>query len=101
MHPIQHFTPAVLAAVIRRQPPSDGRTALAWQIAVGAALARATTVRLVDGILTVRAADSRWVTEIEAARDTVLRRLQDLLGPDAVRRVTVEREPRTWKSRNA
>ena len=100
MQPIQHFTPAVLAAIIRRQPPSDGRTALAWQIAVGAALARATTVRLADGVLTVRAADSRWVTEIEAARDTVLRRLQDLLGPDAVSRVTVEREPRTWKSRN-
>ena len=66
---------------------------LAWQVAVGAALARATTVRLADGVLTVRAADPRWVTEIEAARDTVLRRLQDLLGPDAVE-VGVDRGPR-------
>ena len=45
MRPIQQFTPAVLAEVIRRQPPSEGRTTLAWQVAVGAAIARATTVR--------------------------------------------------------
>jgi hypothetical protein len=91
MQSIQQFTPSVLAEVIRRQPSSDGRTNIAWQIAVGTKLARVTSVRLSAGVLTVSAGDSRWVTEIEAARETVLRRLQDLLGPDAVRRISLER----------
>ena len=59
MRPIQQLTPSVLAAVIRRQPHSDGRTMLAWQIAVGPQLARATTVRLADRVLTVGASDPR------------------------------------------
>ena len=92
MQPIQQFTPAVLAEVIRRQPSSDGRTNIAWQIAVGTKLARVTSVRLSERVLTVSASDSRWVTEIEAARETVLRRLQDLLGPDAVKRISLERK---------
>jgi hypothetical protein len=95
MLPIQRFTPAVLAEVIRRQPPSDGRTRIAWQIAVGAKLARATTVHLSQGVLTVSAADCRWITEIEAAREIVLRRLQELLGRESVARIQVERTPAT------
>jgi predicted nucleic acid-binding Zn ribbon protein len=91
MLPIQQLTSSVLAQIIRRQPPSDGRTTFAWQIAVGTTLARTTTVRLVDGVLTVSASDLRWVTEIKAARDIVLRRLQQLLGPDAVTKIRVER----------
>jgi hypothetical protein len=98
MEPIQQFTPSVLAEVIRRQPPSDGRTMLAWQIAVGTKLARATSVRLADRVLTVSAADPRWVTEIEAARDIVLRRLQQLLGPDAIGRISVQRKAHGSKS---
>jgi predicted nucleic acid-binding Zn ribbon protein len=94
MQPIQRFTPAVLAEIIRRQPPSNARTMVAWQIAVGAALARATTVHLADGVLTVSAGDSRWVTEIQAARDTVLRRLQELLGVEAVTKMRIEKETR-------
>ena len=92
MQPIQQFTPSVLAEVIRRQPASEGRTTIAWQIAVGAKLARATSVRLTDRVLTVSASDSRWVTEIEAAREIVLRRLQELLGSDAVARIRIERK---------
>src|SRR6476646_6515190 len=72
MRAIQQFTPAVLAEVIRRQPPSEGRTALAWQVAVGAAIARATTVQLADGVLTVTAKDPRWVADVEASRSIVL-----------------------------
>jgi predicted nucleic acid-binding Zn ribbon protein len=94
MLPIQEFTPPVLAEILRRQPPSDGRTILAWQIAVGAKLARTTTVRLADTVLTVSAADSRWVTEIEAARNVVLRRLQELLGAEAVTRIRIEHQTR-------
>jgi hypothetical protein len=91
MLPIQQFTPPVLAEMIRRQPSSDGRTRLAWQVAVGTKLARATSVQLAGGVLTVSATDPRWVAEIQAAREVVLRRLQDLLGPKAVSRISLER----------
>ena len=100
MFPIQRLTSSVLGEIIRRQPPSDGRTAFAWQVAVGPALARATTVRLTDAVLTVSASDARWVTEVEAARDIVLRRLQSLLGPEAVTRIKIESPgPAAWQKR--
>ena len=91
--PLQHFSSGVLAEVIRRQPSSPARTALAWQIAVGPALARATTVELVDGVLTVRSSDTRWALEIKRARGMVLTRLQDLLGASAITSLHVERDP--------
>ncbi len=90
MLPIQQLTPSVLGEIIRRQPPSEGRTRFAWQIAVGAALARATTVRLADGVLFVSASDARWITEIKGAREIVLRRVQHLLGADSVTRIRIE-----------
>jgi hypothetical protein len=89
MVPLQSFSTGVLADLIRRQPPSPGRTAFAWQLAVGPALARSTTVELQAGTLTVRARDPRWGREIERAADTILLRLQRLLGPDAVTEVEV------------
>ena len=90
MLPIQQLTGGVLGRILRRQPSSPGRTAFAWQIAVGPAVARATTVTLADGVLQVRAADERWAREIERASSLVLSRLQQLLGPDQVRAVRVE-----------
>jgi predicted nucleic acid-binding Zn ribbon protein len=99
MLPIQQLASSVLGEIIRRQPPSDARTTFAWQIAVGAALARATVVRLVDGVLTVSTSDLRWVTELEAARDIVLRRLQQLLGPDAVTKIRIESQTRPIRGR--
>ena len=89
MVPLQHFATNVLAEVVRRQPASPARTAFAWQIAVGAALARSTTVSLDGGVLRVRARDARWAREIERAADTILGRVQDLLGPAAVTRLDV------------
>lgn len=90
MVPLQHFATNVLAEVVRRQPASPARTAFAWQIAVGAALARSTTVSLDGGVLRVRARDARWAREIERAADTILERVQHLLGPAAVTRLDVE-----------
>jgi predicted nucleic acid-binding Zn ribbon protein len=89
--PIQQLTGGVLAQILRRQPSSPGRTQFAWQLAVGPALARSTTVTLRDGVLNVRAADERWGREIERASGIVLGRLQQLLGPEIVRAVRVER----------
>ncbi len=88
MIPLQHFSSGVVAGIVRRQPPSKERTAFAWQLAVGPALARATTVELdAQGLLTVRALDTRWTAELERARDAVLARMQGLLGPDEIRRI--------------
>jgi predicted nucleic acid-binding Zn ribbon protein len=80
---LNSVAPAVLAELIRRQPASKERTAFAWSIAVGPALARATTVELRNGVLTVVSRDARWAKEIERAKGTILVRLNQLLG-DAV-----------------
>jgi hypothetical protein len=91
MERVQQFAPALLAEILRRQPPSDARTALAWQVAVGTAVARATTVRLDKGRLIVTATDPRWIAEIERAREPVLHRMQHLLGPDSIRTISLSR----------
>ena len=85
MIPVQSFATGVIAEIVRRQPASRDRTNFAWQLAVGQALARATTVELSEGVLNVRAVDRRWIREIERARETVLAKMQHLLGADAVR----------------
>lgn len=87
MRPIQSVSSGVLAELIRRQPPSRARTSLAWQLAVGPTLARLTSVELERGTLTVRGSDRRWIAEISRARDVILPRLQQLLGPDQVARL--------------
>lgn len=89
MVPLQSFAAAVLADVIRRQPPSPARTAFAWEMAVGTALARSALVTLQDGVLRVRARDAHWAREIRRADATILQRLQQLLGSDAVRAIEI------------
>lgn len=93
MVPLQHFSAGVLAEVVRRQPPSPARTRFAWQLAVGPALARSTSVELNGGVLTVRPRDARWGPEITRAADTIVARLRELLGGGAVSRIVVEEPP--------
>ena len=38
-------------------------------------------------MLAVRAADARWIREIDRAQDIILSRLQHLLGPNVVSRL--------------
>lgn len=85
MQAFQSFAPAVLAEVIRRQPASKERTDFAWAVAVGPALARATTVELRNHNIIVCARDVQWARELERARDTILPRLQMLLGREVVK----------------
>jgi predicted nucleic acid-binding Zn ribbon protein len=87
MIPVHDFSTSVLAQIIRRQPPSQARTNFAWQLAVGQAVARATTVALTEGVLTVRAVDRRWIREIDPMRATVLEKLQHVLGTEQVTRI--------------
>ena len=89
MLPIQEFSTRILTEIIRRQPASKEKTRFVWQIVAGAALARVTTVDLVNGTLTVTCADERWLAEIKRARQTILERLQHLLGPDAIARLEI------------
>src|SRR4051812_32313908 len=87
MVPLQSFSSGVLAEIVRRQPASKERTNFAWQLAVGQALARATTVELCDRVLTVRAVDKRWIQEIDRAKASVMMKMQNILGSDQVTRI--------------
>ena len=92
MQSLHTFATSVLADMLRRQPSSPERTSFAWSVAVGPAIARATRVELAGDVLTVRARDQRWAHEIHRNRATVLARLQQLLGTQAVRDLSVLRE---------
>jgi hypothetical protein len=80
--PVQNIAAGVLAEIIRRQPSSRERTSFAWSVVAGPALARAATVDLRGGILYVTPKDDRWTRELHRAGDTLLARLQALLGPE-------------------
>jgi predicted nucleic acid-binding Zn ribbon protein len=80
VQPFQSFSAAVLAGVIRRQPPSSARTAFAWSVAAGPAMARAASVEARDGVLVVSPKDARWAREIERSSAMLLSRVQTLLG---------------------
>jgi len=41
-------------------------------------------------VLTVRARDPRWAGEIERAADTILKRMQHLLGAGSVVRIEIK-----------
>lgn len=84
MRSIQTFAGGVLAQIVRRQPPSPARTSFAWQLAVGPALARATSVEMEGTTLVVSARDPRWLKEITRARPAILPKLQELLGRDQI-----------------
>ena len=87
--PLQNVASGVLADIIRRQPASRERTAFAWTVAVGPALARAAAVSLDNTTLRVTPRDARWAREIERARPAILARLQALLGSDAVKDIHI------------
>ena len=103
MLPIQSFSTGVLAEIIRRQPASKEKTRLAWQLVAGPAIARVTSVGLTDGVLSVRCPDPRWTPELTRARDAILARLQQLLGPDVVKRLAISTTPdeSSWTRPNA
>ena len=84
MLPIQQFSSGVLAEIIRRQPPSPERANFAWQMAVGPAIARTTTIDLVDGVILVTARDAHWARAVERGAATILPRMQHLLGAQTI-----------------
>lgn len=87
---VQSFASNVLAEVLRKQPSSPARTAFAWQLAVGPAMARWTSVALANGVLRVTTRDPRYAPEIARNADTILLRLQQLLGAADVKRLKID-----------
>ena len=89
MIPVADVVPDALAAILRKAPLTPEKVAFAWRITVGAALDRATTVELRDAVLYVRAKDPAWRREVERSVGLIRRRLQALLGAEALRAVDI------------
>ena len=89
MRPLTYAIPGALLQLLRPAPLSDGKVAFAWNAAVGAALGRATAVKLEDGVLVVEAATAEWTREVTRSSGVILTRLQSLLGTEAITRIHV------------
>lgn len=90
MRPVRDFLDEQLAALVRTQPLTPGKVAFAWRLVAGAALHRATEVRLLeDGTLEVRAAAPQWTPELRRLAPDLLRGMTAVLGRDVVRRIRV------------
>jgi hypothetical protein len=90
MQPLGTLHSRVLPALLARAPMSPEKLAFVWGQAVGAAMARASTVTLVGTTLTVRTAESAWAREIQRSRGLILARVQALLGAGVVSALSVE-----------
>jgi hypothetical protein len=74
----------VLPALLRKQPLTPEKVQFAWRLSVGAAIDRATRVRLAGATLVVHG-EPQWLKEIERSHSLILRRLQRVLGESVVR----------------
>ena len=68
---------------------SHRESTFAWELVVGSSLARVTSVEMESTTLRVRAVDPRWLKEIERARGLILPKLQQMLGEQAVTRISI------------
>ena len=91
MRPLQHAIPGALLALLRDIPLSDGKVGFAWRAAVGPAVQRATHVKLEGKVLLVDTTSAEWTREVSRSSPVILRRLQELLGADAVASIEVRR----------
>jgi hypothetical protein len=88
--PVQQFMPAALAEILRKAPLTPEKVAFAWRSAVGAAMDKATSIELRNGVLYVRARDASWQREVERSAGLIRSRLAAVLGT-AVRSIEVTR----------
>jgi predicted nucleic acid-binding Zn ribbon protein len=89
MVPFRQFAAAVIAQAVRPAPLTAEKVAFAWRLAVGPAVAKATSVRFEDdGVLHVTAADQHWQREVRRSAPIIQSRLQAVLG-DVVTRIRV------------
>ena len=91
MEAVHSLVPRAIAELCRNGPLSQGKLEIAWRVAVGDALSRVTIVRLqADGSVAVEASDLRWKKELQRSSSLIKRRLNDLLGTEAVPRLTLK-----------
>lgn len=83
------FATSVLAEMLARQPMSPGKLQFAWRAAVGAALARASTLDWREGRVVVRMSSPEWTRELERLKPIVLERMRTILGRETVSRIDV------------
>jgi len=88
MRPLTHALPGALRLLLQDMPLSSGKVEFAWSAAVGPAVARATAVKLEDGVLIVETTSAQWAREVKRSSGLILQRLQSLLGDNAVTRIT-------------
>jgi len=91
MRALSHVIPDALIHILRDVPLSGGKVEFAWRAAVGPALGRATHVKLVDRVILVDTTSPQWSQEVMRSSPVILKRLQELLGPEAVERIEVRR----------
>ena len=81
--------PGVVADVIRKAPLTEEKVAFAWRLAVGPAVAKATSVRLgADGTLYLRADSPAWLDGVRQSVGLIRSRLAHYLGDDAIKRIS-------------
>ena len=81
--------PGVVAEVIRKAPLTDEKVTFAWRLTVGAAMAKATSVRLgSDGTLYLSADSPAWLDGVRQSAGLIRSRLAHYLGDNAVKRIS-------------
>jgi predicted nucleic acid-binding Zn ribbon protein len=81
--------PTVVAEILRKAPLSPEKVTMAWRLAVGPAIAKATTVRLVsDGTLHIKAETPAWLAAVRKSTSLIHLRMGDLLGEDTVKKLS-------------
>jgi predicted nucleic acid-binding Zn ribbon protein len=86
--PAHKVIPAVLAEVLRKAPLTAEKVEFAWRAAVGAAVARSTSVSLdADGVLHVTSVESHWTTEVRRSSKLIMARLEAMLGPGVIKSI--------------
>src|SRR3954463_5129479 len=89
MQPLPSGMPGALVDLLRGSPLSDGKVTFAWKAAVGPAIERVTNVKLERKVLLVETASAQWSQEVMRSSPVILRRLQSLLGADAIERLEI------------
>jgi hypothetical protein len=90
MESLQQTATRMLGPLLDAQPLTSGKVRFAWQIVAGPAMSRATRVDwTATGGLRISASDATWRREVERARPLLASRLRKLLGPEAVRQISI------------
>jgi predicted nucleic acid-binding Zn ribbon protein len=94
VEPLTAVVPSAVRTILQKGPMSPGKLRLAWRVAVGSALDRATTVNMLDhGTVEVTVEDAAWRREVKRSQDMILSRLQDLVGAAAVAKIKIVMRP--------